>query len=731
MSDASATGFTLSGSWRQQFDWAVVEWNRDNVFEHPALRNLPDGDLSGIRLSYEETRDELRPDGFDDLRFGRLVVSAGLGGVGRRRSNFTGFPLRGTPVEGEYVPATAKLELTGSPDRGDYVELSWLDQHANYRRGGRRHVGNGGGRTGGFHQRQAGRWSHGAWQRRDDQLTYTGAPGSNGNRIGVYGSVQGSGTEGWAPCVGDVFRRNLTDAMASGPGFRKSDRQGRSPSHHDERAQTALDLGGGFAVRQFQARRVRGPRQQVADIGNEARLPRCRPGSRRIEDDAPEVHYTGAWAEERGNYSGGSIRRTSGNGARVDVYLYCRGHAYSAAGNAVCERRRADQVQVDGSTLPPVNLSRPLEDVLIRCPLGRIRPEGRTTVSVTHDGVEWDGSVLRFLRIALSRRGTADRSTSYPAITLATDWDTLHSIAIAPERTAWLIDALGFKGRANHYAGAMWFYELWCPDNRYASATITFEGTPQFGGWTKVTIAGTEIAHQNYITDTAETIAKAFELLLSAGSSAVWARAEGPALTITARAMGAAGNAMTLSATTGSELFTATVSSPHLSGGRDGAWLTDLSSPPSVQSSGAGLEQELLSRDARIWHRGDRGFQHGTSAWRRRGRRRASHKDIPDGPVVLNTPAVQTNFGPASTRFLEADLSGDGGGHGRGGCRVRTCNLVKCSGGISQIAHGMPFYDEYTKSTFQADVWPSNADNRQRDRRPGAVCAGVCFPGRA
>ena len=50
LSEATANGFHVSGSWRQQFDWAVVEWNRDNVFEHPALRNLPDGDLSGLRL---------------------------------------------------------------------------------------------------------------------------------------------------------------------------------------------------------------------------------------------------------------------------------------------------------------------------------------------------------------------------------------------------------------------------------------------------------------------------------------------------------------------------------------------------------------------------------------------------------------------------------------------------------------------------------------------------------
>ncbi|MGA8599686.1 MAG: hypothetical protein WB676_33600 [Bryobacteraceae bacterium] len=64
MSSASATGFTLSGSWRDQWDWAVVEWNRDNTFEHPLLRYLPDlgaNDLSGLTLSYIEERTNCVP----------------------------------------------------------------------------------------------------------------------------------------------------------------------------------------------------------------------------------------------------------------------------------------------------------------------------------------------------------------------------------------------------------------------------------------------------------------------------------------------------------------------------------------------------------------------------------------------------------------------------------------------------------------------------------------------
>ena len=61
MSGATPAGFTASGTWRQQFDWCVIEWNRDNVFEHPRFRNLPDGDLSGLTLTYEETRDNCIP----------------------------------------------------------------------------------------------------------------------------------------------------------------------------------------------------------------------------------------------------------------------------------------------------------------------------------------------------------------------------------------------------------------------------------------------------------------------------------------------------------------------------------------------------------------------------------------------------------------------------------------------------------------------------------------------
>ena len=120
--------------WRQQFDWAVVEWNRDNVFEHPALRNLPDGDLSGLALSYQEQRincipldsnlypivawDQLRlwipnADGSDTVYYVRLVDHA-------------------TPIEGSYLSASATMTLVANPGAGQRVGLAFLEEHYYY-----------------------------------------------------------------------------------------------------------------------------------------------------------------------------------------------------------------------------------------------------------------------------------------------------------------------------------------------------------------------------------------------------------------------------------------------------------------------------------------------------------------------------------------------------------------------------------------------------------------------
>lgn len=700
LSETSATGFTVSGTWRQAFDWAVVEWNRDNVFEHPALRNLPDGDLSGVRLSYEESRTNcvaMDSSTYDPIGWSCLRIWEESGGT----EHFHKIALRplATPVAGSMVQAQAVMELGGAPTAGDYVELAWLDQHANYLVTAPDTLETiVAGLAGFINSNPAGDLSAIADGTRL-KLTYLGAAGGNGNRIGIYGSVSGARTESWAPSWTLFSGGESPTRWRIDLDFESlTDTEGRHvPTTNVRRVRWTWAAAVQF--RDFERSEFEVEITNWSVTGERLGYRVAGPGSRRIEDDAPYVRYSGAWSEERGNYSGGSIRRTRSAGATVtceyaapvehDLYL---GTRYTGAAATV-------EVRVDGGAPVTVNLRRAAEDLLVRVPLGRFVAAEWHTVVARHAGSDGEDLFFDFLEVAVP---AAELPTfpETPITTLATDWDTDHSLAIAPERTAWLIDTLGFRGRANHYVGAMWWYELWSPDSRHASATIAFAGTPVFGGRTEITIAGVTISHLNYITDTAETMAKCFELLITAGSSAVWARAEGSTLRVTARALGSAGDAVTISAATGSETFTATVSAASLSGGHDAAWLTDMTAMPRVNRAARDWSRSyvraLRSYGIDVASAFSMELRHGDDR-----PAAAIAQRYPNAPCLLNTPALQTNFGPQSTVFWRqvyldmADVMVEAGA-------IPYLQFGEVQWWYFANGSGMPFYDDYTRSRFES-----------------------------
>src|ERR1700687_3184699 len=127
LSATSPNGFTVSGTWRQQFDWAVIEWNSDNVFEHPAFRYLPDRDLSGLTLTYEETRLNCIPidsDLFPTVDWPSLRVWAD-DGTGEKVYKV---PLKNlaTAIQGSYQAAAVSFTLGGTVTAGDFVGLAFL-----------------------------------------------------------------------------------------------------------------------------------------------------------------------------------------------------------------------------------------------------------------------------------------------------------------------------------------------------------------------------------------------------------------------------------------------------------------------------------------------------------------------------------------------------------------------------------------------------------------------------
>jgi hypothetical protein len=395
-------------------------------------------------------------------------------------------------------------------------------------------------------------------------------------------------------------------------------------------------------------------------------------------------------------------------------------------------------VSIDGQTPLALNLLLSGEDVLARSPLGSYAA-GTHTVQMTNAGPAGNFLYFDFLEIAYPSLNLPDFQPE-PQLALATDWDTYHSQSLAAERTAWLVHKLGFTGRLNHYTGALWFYEIVRPGTVYASLTVTLTALPFEGSPTVVLdIASpdspdtpTQISHLVLLDDTPATVALALAGLINVGTNLIWASANGDQLTFTARAMGTDGNGIIVELDPSSEGYSFGSAPTTLSGGVDGTpydldtsdslnstliatadyWRTDLTATPRI------------NRAARDWHsayfsalksygidvvasfstelmNGDPSATAGIA------------QQYPDGtPVVVNTPAVQTNFSPTSLAFWTqvyldmATLQQNAGlnPYLQGG-EVQWWYFQKqitdpTTGTIENV--GMPFYDAYTEQQFEA-----------------------------
>jgi hypothetical protein len=718
LSATSATGFTVSGSWRQQFDWTVVEWNRDNTFEHPAFRNLPDGDLSGLVLTYDESRQNCVPlDStlFPTVDWPTLRIWAESNGS----ETLYKVPLtaHAAAIAGSYQPATATFTLQGTPTANDYVELAWLSEHYTYQLNSSDTIATAAQavvnaiNTFSPTMRASGSGAQitlsyvGAGQTQANSTT-----GANGNRIGVYGNVHGAMTESWQPWFQQLSGGTSPSQWRITLDF---------TSLHDEndvviptnsvrkmRWTYAADLQPGFYQRsEFQVTIT-----NWTVTGSNLVYQVAGPGSRRIEDSSPDVTYSGSWNSSLGNFSGGTIHYTTTPGDSISctyrgsqqhqLYLGLR-KAYSGAQITIA---------IDNNPAVTESLLIPGEDVLVRILLGNYSADVPHTVTITHAGAGGTYLYFDFLELAVPTSNLPVLALD-TRMTLATDWDTDHSIALAPERTAWMIHSLGFAARANHYVGALWHYELTPQGYTYASGTVQFVDPPDLNLITTVNIGvigsptpPTPIEHLNLVGDTAVSIAKAFELLINSGYTAVWAQANGSVLTIYARAIGTGGNQVTISAAMGSASSTSPLqtSGATLTGGNDGEWRTDLTVVP------------RMNRAARDWSRSfflalhTYGIQ-ATAAFSMELQNgdpspaAGIAQRYPSGnAVMLNTPALQTNFSPTSTAFWQqayldlATLLADAG-------QVPYLQFGEVQWWyFPDDGSGMPYYDAYTTSTFQA-----------------------------
>lgn len=707
LSYVTANSFLVSGTWRQQFDWAVVEWNAHNVFEHPLFRNLPDGDLSGLTLTYDETRSNCIPMDsslFHTVDWPFLRIWTRENGV--EDLFHVDLRSRATAIEGSYVAASAELELSGTITAGDYVGISFQGEHHTY-------------------QVTAADTIESVVQaiansindlspvltaaRTGSVLKVTledATTGVNGNRLGVYGFVSGAKTEVWTPWWA-VFsggqsptKWRVTIDFAD---LTAIDERTVPTAHIRKMRWTyAADLQAGAYLRSEFAVQV----TNWTVTGTNRRYKVAGPGSRRIEDDDSLVQYSGAWQSGRGNFSGGSIRFTTAQNATCSIsYSHPAAHRLYLGSRFAFNGANAE-VRVDGAVVLTQSLLIAGEDTLARLYLGEF-PAGSHTVTVKHNGPASPPDryvYFDFLEIAMPTEALPVLPVDN-LVTLATDWDTDHSIAIPAERTAWMIHSLGYHGRANHYVGALWFYELVRNGHVYSSATIEFVGTPVFSATTTVTITQdgkpTVLHHVTRIGDTGETIAKAFELELNKGYTGIRATSSGAVLTIYSRAMGEASDAIGVAVSPSTGPFHGEASGTTLQGGADGKWHTDLTASPrlnrAVRDWSKAFYLALKTYGIDVAAAFSLELQHGDDSVAAGIAQRYPNGD----PAQLSTPALQTNFSPTSIAYwkeVHKEMAGI----------MDECGLVpyiqlgEVQWWYFPWGGGMPFYDAYTTSTFQA-----------------------------
>src|SRR5258708_30106752 len=127
---ASASAFSLSGRFNAITDNVILEWNRDNDFEHPQLRYLPDGDFTGLTLSYDYGHSgvaDIASPIFPYIDFPYLNFYAGTGAD----ESLYQVPLKNyaTPAAGSSnLPASATVSLGGTLTNSDAVAVLFFGE---------------------------------------------------------------------------------------------------------------------------------------------------------------------------------------------------------------------------------------------------------------------------------------------------------------------------------------------------------------------------------------------------------------------------------------------------------------------------------------------------------------------------------------------------------------------------------------------------------------------------
>jgi len=600
----SASGFTVSGVFRDAADFAVlVLWDRDNFFEHPRLKYLPDDDFTGVVLSFDAqytgcaTLDSLK---FETIPYRSLsyIKSDGTSGTVSLWSNLSS----PTPAAGTWTKAATTVTIaTTLPLAVIYDRVTiWFRNYAfDYIAAGTETAAD----VAAALESQingAGMDATGIECTRSGAVLTIRAKtaGADGNLLRIYTQSK------TATLTATASSEALTGGSSAATWSISLDFSALGLTSLRQLWLTfapALADGAEYSATEFEC-----VFSNWTVTGANKALKVAGPGSVRIGSADAWCSYAGAsWAREAGFYFRGFAQRASTVGDSVTIEYHCQHTHDLYIGVSLYTDRGKWGVVLDGdsetlyssylATSSPV-VTRQLVRSGVAAGAHRVTLTLRTKEAASSANFGY----FDFVEAAVPS-DVPDPDVTYSEVCPANDYGTDHGYKLSPQRLHWNLERLGFQGPRNVYVSVFWWNQRVRQGHTFPSASIDLaELTLASGDAVFVDIGGQVFGCSIFPAHTAAQVAKHLKYFINGASTGVWADVSGTVLTITCRAIAAA-YTFTLDAwreQPGPVNTDYTITGSLNSGGVPGLWVIDPTQTPTINRGARDWLADLCAETA-------------------------------------------------------------------------------------------------------------------------------------
>lgn len=592
MHSASATGFSVTGVFRDPADFAVlIVYDADDCdgtyVAHPRWRYLPSFDFTGVVLQFDVAYDAglmpLDSSKYPSIAWPYLSYITDIGTPGT-------IPLftHATQAGGTYTAASAVFTLNGTPATYDRVTLWYQNFAFDY-------IVNPGDTAAtvlASIAAQINSTTDLAASVVGTALTVTARKaGVEGNMIQMYELHKNSNL--YFTPAGSTY---LTGGSSAATWQITLDFSALTiPSIRQMWFTLAprLAIGAAYAATEFSA--VFSNWSITADPDGNRPLKVAGAGSVTVGSRDSWTSYGGSgWAEEAGFYYLGFAHHTATSGDGVTITYHSQHTHDLYLGTSLYSDRAIVSVSLDGDAATTLDCYLNAEPAVVtRRVLRTAVAAGKHTLVITHTGTKNAASsaynfYFDYLTAAVAS-DVPDAPAVYSNRSVATDLDTDSTYKVSPARLVWEIQRSGLVGDIDHYVGVFWWAQRVRSGGVFPAAIVTFGGTWASGDTAFMTISGTTIGKSVFPADTVATIAAHFAVFINETFVGVWASAAAGVLTITCSSPE---NTFTFTLTPAftSALGTMTSTGDLATGAAEGNWNIDPTVTP------------VVNRAMRDWH---------------------------------------------------------------------------------------------------------------------------------